>query len=532
MSPFLLATATAALLLLAHAPVSLWPLALVGLVPLVRLAERPGVRPLGRAAAAYVGGAVLFGVGCRWLAIAAWPNLAMMTLFEAATFPAFVFLLRAVRRRVPLALAVPVAWVAIEFTRSVFPWNGFPWLLLGYAWDGPLVLLQSAEVWGVTGLSFAAALANGLVAAGLASAGSARTVRFASAAAVPVVLATYGAVRIGPVEAAGTPGPRVALVQANVPQVLKNAMRADRIEALQVGATRDALAAAGAEGVDLVCWAETMLPYGLFHEEGDDQRRRDAEVIGPIVNDVLRAAPGAWFVVGAITGRPHDGGGARPTFDTFNTVLLFDPSARRVGRYSKSVLVPGGEFVPLRSVLPGFVLDVVRSIAGQLPDLSAGDGPRVLTFEARDGREYRMGPTVCYENVYPSYCARVAAQGVDFVLNLSNEAWFGDSAEFDQMEAASRLRAIESRRALVRATNSGISAVYDASGRSLARVEGAGGRDRAVAGHVAVDVPIHGGRTPFVRYGDVLGVAVTLAAAGLAGLALREGRRYPRTRQE
>ncbi|MFG0318411.1 MAG: apolipoprotein N-acyltransferase, partial [Planctomycetota bacterium JB042] len=515
MIPFGLSLATAALLLLAHAPVSIWPLVPVALVPLVRLAERPGVPPLRRAAAAYVGGAVLFGVGCRWLAIAAWPNLAMMTVFEAATFPAFVLLLRAVRRRVPLALAVPVAWGAIEFTRSVFPWNGFPWLLLGYAWDGPLVLLQSAEVWGVTGLSFAAALANGLVAAGLASTGRARAVRFAAAAAVPVGLAAYGALRIGPVEAAGASGPRVALVQANVPQVLKNAMRADRIEAMQIGATRDALAAVGPEGVDLVCWAETMLPHGLFHDDGEDQRRRDAEVIGPIVEGVRRAAPGAWFVVGAITGRARDGAGTRPTFDTYNSVLLFDPAGRRVGRYSKSVLVPGGEFVPLRGVLPEFVLDIVRAIAGRLPDLSAGAGPGVLTFETRDGREYRMGPTICYENVYPTYCARVVAQGVDFVLNLSNEAWFGDSAEFDQMEAASRVRAIESRRALVRATNSGISAVYDASGRRLARVEGAGGRDRAIAGHVTAEVPIHGGRTPFVRFGDVLGVAVTLAAAGL-----------------
>src|SRR5690606_12034064 len=115
-----------------------------------------------------------------------------------------------------------------------------------------------------------------------------------------------------------------------------------------------------------------------------------------------------------------------------------------------------------------------------------------------------------YENVYPSYCARTVARGVDFLVNLSNEAWFGDSAEFDQMEVASRFRAIETRRALVRSTNSGISAIYDATGRCLARVEGPDGRDRAVAGHLAARVPIHGALTPFVRVGDVLGVASTL----------------------
>lgn len=528
MTPFLLAASTAVLLLLAHAPVGLWPLSLVALVPLVRLAERRDVSAGRRAAAAYVGGALFFGVGCHWLAIAAWPNLAMMTVFEAATFPAFVFLLRAVRRRLPLALAVPVAWVAVEFVRSGFPWNGFPWLLLGYALDGPLVLLQSAELWGVTGLSCVVAASNGLATAAWESHGRARVLRLGAAALLPALLVGYGVLRIDRVAAAATPGPRVVLVQANVPQQLKNALRSDRIVAMQVGVTRDAIAAAAGDGVDLICWAETMLPYGLFHDVDEAARHLDEERVGSLLRSELAAVPGAWLVIGAVTGRSR----TATTIDTFNTILLFDPDVRRAGQYDKSVLVPGGEFLPMRDHLPEFVHRIVRSIAGRLPDLRAGAGPHVLTFTARDGREYRMGPTICYENVYPGYCARTVALGVDFMLNLSNEAWFGESAEFDQMEVASRFRAIETRRALVRATNSGISAVYDATGRTVARVEETSGADRGVAGHLAATVPIHAGISPFVRFGDLVGLSATLIATLLAGLAICSGRRYPGSTNE
>jgi apolipoprotein N-acyltransferase len=140
---------------------------------------------------------------------------------------------------------------------------------------------------------------------------------------------------------------------------------------------------------------------------------------------------------------------------------------------------------------------------------------------------WSFATTVCYENAYAGYHARAARLGVDFLVNLSNEGWFGASSEFDQMDAVSRLRAIETRRSLVRVTNSGISAVYDAAGRRRATLLGEGGRDRAVAGFLLAEVPIAAATAPFVRTGEAFGFAVTLAATlWLLASAIVLRRRY------
>ena len=527
-TPFVLAAVSAVLLILAHQPTGAWPLVLVALVPLVRLAEAEGVGAGRRALAAYIGGALLFGVACRWLTIAAWPNLVMMTVFEAMSFPAFVFLHRITRRRLPRAASVAVAWLAIEFVRGLFPWNGYPWLLLGYAWCGPLPLVQAAELFGVSGMTFLAAWANGLLATALTTCGRARALRIVGVVLLPVLLFAYGVQRIRTVRYDSEPGPRILLVQANVPQRLKNSLKTDQVEAMQRRVTREAVAAEVAEGFDLVCWAETMFPYLLHHDVGPESDALDAQVMAKVVTSELGAMPGAWFLTGAITLRMRADGRR----ETFNSILLFDEDGKRVGQYDKSVLVPGGEFIPMRGILPDFVFDIIRSIAGTLPDLTAGSGPDVLTLETADGRTFRMGPTICYENVYPGFCARTVAGGVDFLLNVSNEAWFGDSAEFDQMDIASRFRAIETRRSLVRATNSGISGLYGATGERLERVLSPGGRDRAVSGHCVVEVPVHAGKTAFVRFGDVVGLLTTFLATLLCLGGLLDRRRYPRSRQD
>ncbi|MBI4882223.1 MAG: apolipoprotein N-acyltransferase [Planctomycetes bacterium] len=509
------ALASAVLLILAQEPWGWSPLACVALLPLASLGLEQGP-PRRRLLPAYAGGLVFFAGGCWWLAATSPVNLVLMALVEALAFPLFVLALRAMRARPgpPLWLALALAWVAVEFTRGRVPFNGFPWLLLGHACNRPLELAQAADLGGVTLLSFCAALVNGLVLEAWRRRARRRAALawLGAAALLPLALLAYGLPRRAQVAAAETPGPRVAIVQANVPQGLKQTLKSpDELASYQMRTTELALARAGAEPFDLLCWAETMFPALLDAGETEAARQSDEErVAGPLVRPRL-AALGVSFLTGATTARRGEG-----VVEQYNSALLFDAQGRRTGTYHKTVLVPGGEFIPLRWLVKDLVDPVVQGITGGfLPGLTAGAGPRVFALRARDGREFSLAATICYENCYAGYVARTAAAGVDFIVNLSNEAWFRESSEFDQMEAAAVLRAIETRRTLVRVTNSGISAVYDATGKRRAVLLGAGGRDRAVEGVLLAGVPVFGSFSLFARSGDVLGFLVSAAALAL-----------------
>ncbi len=505
----LLAAAAGALLALAFPPIGLWPAAMVGLVPLLALAriELPRRR---RYLAAYFGGLVFFVGGCHWLVETSWINLALMAFPEALAFPLFVAAVRRLRP-VPVVLAAPICWTGIEVVRAHWPFNGYPWLMIGGAFAQSPRLLQTADLAGVFGLTFLAAFWNG------ALFDAARTARRRPLVAASLLLACaatfaaawwYGGKRIDEVAGQIAPGPRVALVQANIAQQLKHAeKKTEEIVGIQLAATRAACAAAKTEPFDVLCWAETMFPFPIEDEAGDEHdvwfrdsnygprsaRRVETELIaGSIVQDLLKPI-GASLLLGVPTMR-----GATPqAIDVRNSVVAFDAEGRRVGRYSKVLLVPGGEFIPLRSALPDFVFRWIESVAGFIPALTPGDGPTLIELRTRAGRRFTIAPTICYENAYPVFTAQCAALAPDFLINFSNEGWFGASAEFDQMDAMTRLRAVENRRTIVRCTNTGISAVSDPLGRRTAALVDSAGRDRAIAGHLIAEAPLCVAHAPF-----------------------------------
>jgi apolipoprotein N-acyltransferase len=154
----------------------------------------------------------------------------------------------------------------------------------------------------------------------------------------------------------------------------------------------------------------------------------------------------------------------------------------------------------------GFVRAAVESVAGYVPDLLAFERTKVLDLRTRDGRTYRFGASVCFDNTYDDpYTAPLREGDLDFHLVCSNEAWYEKSFEYDQMVAFSRLLALATGRSIVRATNAGVSIVLDPAGKEVARLTSPGGDDRMVAGALAavVPVPAEGAehlRTPFVRF--------------------------------
>ena len=193
-----------------------------------------------------------------------------------------------------------------------------------------------------------------------------------------------------------------------------------------------------------------------------------------------------------------------------NAVCSWSPDGRRSGVCPKLVLVPGGETLYGLETSEG-VRDFVRDVAGYLPNLLAGERTGVMDLPAKpelSERSWRATGTVCYDNSFLHPYTDPLADGVEIDLHLvcSNEAWYLDSWEMDQMVCMSRMVAISTARPVVRATNSGVSCAFDATGRELGRIR-QDGVDREVPGFLSLELPVppdDAPVTPFCRLRSAL----------------------------
>jgi len=507
--------------------------ALVALVPWAITACRPGKRAfLAEWAAAGIGNALM----SVWSAYVWSGTLGFLALVPGFYVACAGALLRLLARRFPLAVAAPAAWVALEALRVlVQPPFGYGWMRVGTCLHAIPWIAGSARVWGTFGLSFVAAAAAGGLADYLR-----RNQRWAKRTRRPRTSLFFGAAPLGLAIAlsVGTeppptvPGPRVLLVQPSFEQHRKMEPRAwQELAEESIALTARGIAEAGVPAPDLVAWGETMFPFPLA-EPGLKQAFEGGARPPPWARDQLElrwiqnmeAVEQTW-----IGGRLLGPQGVLPAGTSFltgvehhaladgvirrqNAIVLFGPDGRRAGFGGKVHLVPGAEnLCGLERV--GFVRAAVESVAGYVPDLLALESARVLTLRTRDGREFRFGTSVCFDNAYDDpYTVPLREGDLDFHLVCSNEAWYETSFEFDQMVAFSRLLAIETGRSFVRATNAGISIVLDPSGAVVSRLEAVppAGRsaskgDRMVAGTLAAFVPVPTpeaarSRTPFVRW--------------------------------
>ena len=312
--------------------------------------------------------------------------------------------------------------------------------------------------------------------------------------------------------------------------------RAQTMAALAARAER------GEDPPDLVCWGESML-YLLLVEDGVAEAVRRGVQPPPwqgevTLRDLERLAQlETEWVAGSLFG-DWTGGGRRfasdaaafPAGTSFlcgaetldvvgdelrrrNALVLFGPDARRSRGAAKRFLVPGAETM-LGLERFEAVREIVFEVAAYIPDFVAAEGPNVLTLETREGERFRFVAAVCFDNAFDSLFVDACASGaVDFHFVASNEAWYETSCEMDQMVAFSRLIAVATGRAMVRATNSGVSLVLGPDGAELGRVR-AGGVDRAVDGDLSARVPVPAsgaGNTPYVALRTWLRLFAVLA---------------------
>lgn len=338
----------------------------------------------------------------------------------------------------PRVLGFAGAWVAAEMLRGVM-FTGFPWNLLGTVWAFHALPLQPASLIGVHGLSLMTVL--------LASLPILRSrPALAGGAAVLTLWMGFGAWRLAqPVPADHEI--RLVLVQGNVAQDTKwdPARRMpifQRYLDLSAEGARAEVTAHPGQPV-LVIWPETASPFLLAQ---DPAAMRLAGAVLP---------PAGLLLAGTVRAEWGADGRLR---ELFNSLVALDPSGQAVGVFDKAHLVPFGEYMPLGGILP------IRMVTGGV-DFSAGRGPEVLRLP---GGLPSPGPLICYEVIFPGRV--VGEERPAWLLNVTNDAWFGLSAGPYQHLAAARLRAVEEGLPMVRAAQTGISAVFDATGRERARL--------------------------------------------------------------
>ncbi|MEE8333747.1 MAG: apolipoprotein N-acyltransferase [Alphaproteobacteria bacterium] len=376
-------------------------------------------------------------------------------------------------------VAFAAAWTMAEWLRGVL-FTGFPWNLLGTVWTLADAPLQFAAIGGVLGLGLVTAFVAAAPAA-LCLPGRSRWGVPALAAAVLAALWGGGAARLAVADSGTVPGVMLRLVQPNIAQRLKwrRELRDSHL-ARYVALSRQP----GARAITHLIWPESAVPF-LVSE--DDARRRIMAATIP---------PGGVLLTGALRrGRDPDG-----TVRLWNSLHVIDPGARILATYDKVHLVPFGEYVPLRGIL-----DVAKVTAGRT-DFSAGPGARLITPPGLPP----VRPLICYEAIFSGETVGPGARP-GWLLNVTNDAWFGISSGPYQHFAAARLRAVEHGLPLVRVANTGISGIVDGYGRVQAKL----GLDRAGV----IDAPLPDSlftSTVYADVGDDLPVGCAIFLLGLA----------------
>jgi apolipoprotein N-acyltransferase len=398
----------------------------------------------------------------------------------------------------PLALAA--LWTACDHLRA-FSLSGFPWATLGYAQHSNATLMALAPFTGVYGLCFVTALGGTAAAAALRER---RAGRFPSAPlrasfAALVALIAAGAALRSTVPADPPETLRVAVLQGNIDQGVKWSQ--DWYEttlSIYAGLTRRAVE----RGARVVVWPETAVPAAIGGA-GDLAARLSA----------LARETGALLVVGAV-GLERSAAGPPRIFDS---AFVVDGAGALRERYDKSHLVPFGEYVPFQELLGRFFHAVARGMAESR--VTAGPGPRALALDPPGGDGVvSAGVPICYELLFPDLVRRFVAGGAEILVAITNDAWYGRTGAPYQFLAITALRAAENRVWTVRAANTGVSAIIDATGRVRARTR-IFERDLLVA-----DVPLRpppAGGSFYTRHGDLFAWACWLAAAACSVAAWR-----------
>jgi len=365
-----------------------------------------------------------------------------------ALYSALALLLLALSRArgVGRILVLAAAWTVAEWLRGHLL-SGFPWNLVAYTWTLADAPIQLASVVGAYGLSLVTILIAALPAA-VAGAHAARRPLWPLASALLLLAGLWGggALRLADDSGALVPEVRLRLVQPDIAQHDK--WDPARVRDNLLTLMRLSLAP-GESAITALIWPEVAVPFYLA-----DESELRLELARLVPKDGL-------LLTGTLREQPIASGGATTgvKYDAYNSLAALDSDGRIVASYDKFHLVPFGEYIPLRGILPLAKLTPGRG------DFSAGPGARTIPLPHLPA----VSPLICYEAIFPGEVAD-PAERPRWLLNVTNDAWFGDSSGPYQHFESARVRAVEEGLPLVRAANTGVSGVVDPYGRVIARL--------------------------------------------------------------
>ena len=342
-------------------------------------------------------------------------------------------------------IAAPFLWIAVELARTRI--TGFPWNLLGISQVDNVPLSRVVTIAGVYGLSFEVMLVNTALAAAFLVKRDKRTFLLVAAVGAAVVLQAGRWLTLP----AAVTDHNALLVQQNIPVLKGGGWTKEYFD----GTLRDlSWLSTKPPGVpdgqrfDLVVWPESPAPF-----YSNDPYFR--QVVGSVAQ-----LDKTWLITGSIgIQNDHPASGKEPR--AYNSALLVDPAGQIAGRYDKVHLVPFGEYVPFRSVMP--FMDMLTQ--------EVGDFERGKSRAPLQAGDTKLGLFICYESIFPDEVRQFAAQGAQVLVNISNDGWYGDSGAYAQHLQQTRMRAIENARWLLSGTNTGVTATVDPLGRVVERAE-------------------------------------------------------------
>lgn len=426
-------------------------LAWIALVPLLIAIENSSPRTAFRLG--ITSGITAYAVILYWINIVLmqyghmpWPVSLVMFLILISFMGAFWGLITAIVRYaeqagIKSALTLPIAWIAFELIRS-FICSGFPWAMLGHTQYRVLPLIQIADIAGVYGISMLIILSNAVVYRILRASLSNKIPYPAKSVLILItaLLATlfYGFNRLNTPENPADKPIKVALIQGNISQNVKWSPEF-RKETVNI---YDRLTRKGVEAdTDLIIWPESAMPF-FFQEDLPESAQ-----VRAIASDLKK-----FMVIGSPA---YELVNNKPRF--LNSAFVIAPNGNIISRGDKIHLVPFGEYIPFGKYIP-----FVKKMVVGAGDFSPGE-KAVPIFTGKS----QAGLLVCYEVIFPELAREYVRNGARFLINITNDAWFGKSSAPYQHLSITVFRAIENRTPLVRAANTGITAIIDQKGHII-----------------------------------------------------------------
>jgi apolipoprotein N-acyltransferase len=519
--PWLLFITSGLLSLAAAPPYGYGAVAFFSLIPLlhaVRMAPNYRTSFLG----GWIAGIAFFVPALVWLipvTIVGWLALA---LYCAVYFAVFAIAIRWASRLTATwtALFLASSWVLLEYIRSI-AFTGFPWLLLSYSQHNFETLIQSLDIIGALGLGGIIVAINVLI----YEAWKRKQLRPVFLTLIVLgAVCSYGFARASTIRL--RPSLHVAAIQAAVPQEMKETLEGkydpEGVLARYVAQTKGLTA----EKLDLIVWPETifLFPYTLNVNPDAlvEGNAKDARTAQNTLSDIAQDR-GAHVLVGATTYLPAElGYVADPVRaaqipigaweQRYNSAVLVNPKGEYVDRYDKMHLVPFGEYIPLPDVLPFLARFVPFD-----ESLIAGKRRTIFRIPFEQGTA-SFGVLICYEDADAKMARRLRLAGADFIVNMSNDAWFGES-ELGQHFVAARFRAIENRVAVLRNGNNGITGIIDPLGRVQSELgQTINGKFvmRDVMGHLQGQMFVTDSHAIYSRIGDLPFVLISALIIGFS----------------